>query len=235
MKRTALLIAGAVLLAGCAPRTVATLAKPAAPAQPVTQIPGDISRWSGTGAVALTGPGGEVLARAEVAPDGRFTLPLPEAPTLRPLLRSPGAAISALGCAGDVLSSDAGAGSYAFLGLTPQRPQAAPASVFAAQAARTGFVSGTFSGRIYLYADRPTRLSGTVDCGPVVQQFAGVQATVPVTVDVTAQPGWNALELGVNVQAGFGGVSAGGRLSAVADAERVWRTPDEVVDQVTGS
>lgn len=233
MKRLLVLTAGTLLLAGCAPRTALMGAGPTAPAQPVTQIPGDISRWSGAGSVALTGPGGEVLARAEVAPDGRFTLPLPGAPTLTPLLRSPTDAISALGCTGQVLSSDAGAGSYAFLGLTPQRSQATP--VFAAQAQRTGFVSGTFSGRVYLYVNRPTRLSGTVDCGQVVQDFAGVQAAVPVTVDVDAQHGWNALELGVNVRANLGGASAGGRLSAVPDAERVWRTPEEVVQQVTGS
>ncbi|MCP2013664.1 hypothetical protein L1280_000792 [Deinococcus sp. HSC-46F16] len=233
MKRTAALMAGALLLAGCAPRTVSTGVTPSAPARPVTQIPGDISRWSGTGSVALTGPGGQVLAQAEVAPDGRFTLPLPGAAALTPLLRSPTEALSALGCTGSVLSSDTGAGSYAFLGLTPQRSQAA--TVFAAQAERTGFVSGVFSGRVYLYVNRPTRLSGTVDCGPIVKDFAGVQAAVPVTVDVNAQPGWNALELGVNVRASLGGASAGGRLAAVADAERVWRTPEEVVQQVTGS
>ncbi|WP_104990436.1 hypothetical protein [Deinococcus sp. NW-56] len=228
-----LLLPAALLLAGCAPRTVSLGAAPTAPAQPVTQIPGDISRWSGTGSVALTGPGGQVLARAAVAPDGRFTLPLPGEAALTPLLRSPGEALSGLGCTGSVLSSEAGAGSYAFLGLTPQGSQAA--TVFAAQAERTSFASGTFSGRVYLYVNRPTRLSGTVDCGQVVQDFAGVQAAVPVTVDVIAQPGWNALELGVNVRASLSGASAGGRLSAVADTERLWRTPEEVVQQVTGS
>lgn len=233
MKRVVTLVAGALLLAGCAPRTVSLRTVPTAPAQPVTQIPGDISRWSGTGSVALTGPSGQVLARANVAPDGRFVLPLPAADALTPLLRSPTDAISALGCTGNVLSSDSGAGSYAFLGLTPQRSQATP--VFAAQAERTGFVSGSFSGRVYLYVNRPTRLSGTVDCGQIVQDFAGLQAAVPVTVDVNAQPGWNALELGVNVRASLGGASAGGNLSAVADAERVWRTPEEVVEQITGS
>ncbi|KEF35043.1 hypothetical protein RDMS_03165 [Deinococcus sp. RL] len=232
MRRGALLLPAALLLAGCAPRPLVSLLQPPAPAAPVTAVSGDISRWSGGGgSIALTGPGGQALARAAVAPDGQFTLPLPDAEALAPVLTTPAAAVAALGCVGTVLSSDPAARSYAFFGLTPQRSPTQ--EVFAAQAERTSFATGAFSGRAYLYTDRPTRLSGTVDCGPVVQQFAGVQVAVPVTVDLTAQPGWNALELSVGVQVSFSGVSAGGRLSAVGDSPRLWRTPEEVVQQVT--
>lgn len=221
------LLAGALLLAGCAPRTAPAAT---APAVPVTQISGDITRWAGQGSVTLAGPAGQVLARAEVTPGGRFTLPLPTGEAVTPLLRAPADALASLGCTGSVLSSAAARG-YAFFGLTPQGggPER---TVFAAQAVRTAFTSGAFSGRAYLYVDQATRLSGTVDCGPIVQQFAGVQAAVPVAVDILAQPGWNALELAVDVQVGFSGANAGGRLSAVADTGRVWRTSDEVVQQV---
>jgi len=222
---------GALLLAGCAPAASPQASAPSGPAVPVTVVPGDISRWSGAGKVALTGPSGEVLAQTDVAPDGRFTLPLPGGEALRPVLRSPADALSLLGCTGGVSSSDSAASGFAFLGLRPQRTPAGP--VFAATIKRTALTRGVLKGRAYLYVNRPTRLSGLVDCGRIVQDFAGLSAAVPVQVDLLAQTGWNAVELDVTVQVNLGGPSASGRLSAVADSGYVWRTPEEVVNQAS--
>ncbi|SMB93462.1 hypothetical protein [Deinococcus hopiensis] len=219
-----------LLLSACAGRPTLQVG-PAAPAKTVGNVQGNISRWGGAGKVTLAGLPGQALAQADVASSGLFILPLPDAVTVQPALRPAADALSAVGCTGRVTSSDDAARNFAFINLQPQRSEAKP--VFAARLQRTSFTRAVLTGRVYLYADRPTRLSGQVDCGQIMQEFAGVAIGVPISVNVNAQSGWNALELRVDVQGSLTGVSATGEVGAVADAPQVWRTAQEIIDQAS--
>lgn len=217
-----------LLLSACAGRPLLQTG-PAAPATTVGNVQGNVSRWSGTGKISLYGTPGQTLAQADVASSGLFILNLPDAVTVQPALRPAAESLASLGCAGRVTSSDDAARNFAFLSLQPQRADTKP--VFAASLRRTSFTRATLTGRAYLYADRPTRLSGEVDCGQIVQDFAGASIGVPVSVNIAAQTGWNALELRVEVQGSLTGVSATGEVRAVADTPQVWRSPQEIIDQ----
>ena len=217
-----------LLLSACAGRPLLQTA-PAAPAATVGNVQGNISRWGGTGKVALYGNPGQTLAQTDVASSGRFILPLPDAVTVQPALRAASESLASLGCTGRVTSSDAAARNFAFINLQPQRANTKP--VFAASLRRTSFTRAALTGRAYLYSDRPTRLSGQVDCGQILQDFAGASIGVPVNVNIAAQTGWNALELRVDVQGSLTGVAASGEVRAVADTPQVWRSPQEIIDQ----
>lgn len=225
--RLSLIASLGLLLSACAGRPVLQ-ATPTAPATPVASVQGNISRWGGTGKVALAASG-RTLAQADVDSRGLFILVLPDAVTVAPALTEASLSLASVGCAGRVTSSDAAARSLGFLGLQPQRHEARP--VFAAQVRRTSFTQAVLTGRAYLYADRPTRLSGRVDCGQILRDFAGVDAGVPIDVNIQAQSGWNALELHVDVQGSLTGVSASGEVRAVADKPQAWRTPQEIIEQ----
>lgn len=227
--RLSLVASLGLLLSACAGRPLLQ-PSPTAPAAPVASVQGNISRWGGTGKVALDAAG-RTLAQADVDSRGLFILVLPDAVTVAPALTEASVSLAPLGCAGRVSSSDVAARSLAFLGLQPQRPGARP--VFAAQVRRTSFTQGVLNGRAYLYADRPTRLSGQVDCGQILRDFAGVSAGVPIDVNINAQTGWNVLELRVDMQGSLTGIGATGQVRAVADAPQTWRTPQEIIDQAS--
>lgn len=224
--RHALLASAALVLTACG-----SAGLPTAPDNqpPATTIRGTVGTWSGPGTVTLPGPSGAPLARADVAAGGTFTLTLPDASALGGLTRSVPAAISEVGCTGTVTSGDPSARGYAFGTLTAQ-DTAGTRQVLAADLS-VGYVppKATLLARAWLYADRATRLSGTLNCGSLIGA-----ASAPVTVDVPAKVGWNVVGIVVNASYGLGGVSATGRMTLTTDAETTWLSSDELVAKLPG-
>ncbi|WP_216328681.1 hypothetical protein [Deinococcus aestuarii] len=224
--RHALLASAALALTACG-----SAGLPAAPDDqpPATTIRGTVSTWTGPGTVTLPGPSGAALAQADVAAEGTFTLTLPAAPALEGLTRSVPAAISEVGCTGTVTSGDPSARGYAFGTLTA-RDTAGTREVLAADLS-VAYVppKATLLARAWLYADRATRLTGTLNCGALIGA-----ASAPVTVDVSARAGWNVVGIVVNASYGLGGVSASGRMALTTDAATTWLSSGELVAKLPG-
>ncbi|MEF2279983.1 hypothetical protein V3W47_16950 [Deinococcus sp. YIM 134068] len=226
LPRLALLTSAALALTACGSASL-----PAAPEDqpPATTVRGTVQTWSGTGTVSLPGSSGQTLARADVVADGTFTLTLPDASALAGLTRTAPDALSEVGCTGTVTSSDAAARGYGFATLSAQ-DTAGTRSILAADLNVTYVPPrATLRARAWLYADRATRLTGSLNCGSLIGA-----SSAPVAVDVSAKAGWNVVGVVVNASYGLSGVSASGSMSATTDVETTWLTSDELVSQLPG-
>jgi hypothetical protein len=216
----------ALVLASCSGTST-----PQASEQPtVTVIEGRVTSASGAGTVSVADLAGVTAATAA---DGRFTLTLPQGTEMAS--RSQGAAqvMSNLQCAGSLNSSDTSARGYLVANL--QVSDAAGArSVSAVQGSKTGLLSRNVGGRAWLYVDRDTRLSGSVDCAKLLN--VSQISTLPVTIDVIAKAGWNVVDLSIGASANiFGQVSAGGSVvnSVTGATVSEWRTSEELQAQIS--
>lgn len=226
LSRPALLTSAALALTACGSASL-----PAAPDDqpPATTVRGTVRTWSGTGTVSLPGSSGPGLARADVAANGTFTLTLPDASALSGLTRTAPEALGEVGCTGTVTSSDPAARGYGFATLKAQ-DTSGPRSILAADLNVTYVPPrATLLARAWLYADRSTRLTGTLNCGSLIGA-----ASAPVSVDVSAQAGWNVVGVTVNASYGLGGVNASGSMRATTDVETAWLTSQELVSQLPG-
>ena len=86
-------------------------------------------------------------------------------------------------------------------------------------------LSRTLRGKVYLYVDRSSTATGTLDCSAVT----GLPTTVAVNLSVSK--GWNVLALGVDGSVGLGGVGVAGRLDngtgAVGDVS-TWTNQEQI-------
>ncbi|AWN23597.1 hypothetical protein DKM44_10445 [Deinococcus irradiatisoli] len=175
---------------------------PPAPAQAqvVTTISGVLS---GASANTLTLKAGkEVLTSAVADAGGHFTLPLPGKDKLGSVLKPLNKGLlGGIGCSGQLSSSDAAAQGYDVINLTTSD------SLYLNATASKTLLSRSLNGRVYLYADRPTSVTGTLDC----RALTGMPTSVPV--NITVSEGWNVLGLSVNGSVGLGGLKISGRLS----------------------
>lgn len=216
----------ALVLAACSGTSV-----PQATEQPtVTVIEGRVTSASGTGTVSVAELAG---VTAPMAADGRFSLTLPQGAALGARVQGAAQVMSNLQCAGSLSSSDTSARGYLLANMQVS-DGAAGRSVSAVQGSKTGLLSRSVSGRAWLYVDRDTRLSGSVDCAKLLN--VSQIATLPVTIDVIAKTGWNVVDLNIGASASiFGQVSAGGSVvnSAAGTAVSEWRTSEELQAQIS--
>lgn len=216
----------ALVLAACGGTSV-----PQATEQPtVTVIEGRVTSASGTGTVSVAELAG---VTAPMAADGRFSLTLPQGAALGARVQGAAQVMSNLQCAGSLSSSDTSARGYLLANMQVS-DGAAGRSVSAVQGSKTGLLSRSVSGRAWLYVDRDTRLSGSVDCAKLLN--VSQIATLPVTIDVIAKTGWNVVDLNIGASASiFGQVSAGGSVvnSAAGTAVSEWRTSEELQAQIS--
>ncbi|MFC5848067.1 hypothetical protein [Deinococcus petrolearius] len=223
-----LLIPGtlALVLASCGGTST-----PQASEQPtVTVIEGRVTGASGTGTVSVSELPG---VAATTAADGRFTLTLPQGAALGTRVQGAAQVMAGLQCAGSLGSSDTSARGYLVANLQVG-DGAGTRSVSAVQGSKTGLLSRSVSGRAWLYVDKDTRLSGSLDCAQLlnVPQIS----TLPVTIDVIARAGWNVVDLTIGASANLlGQVSAGGSVvnSAAGTALSEWRTAEELQAQIS--
>ncbi|AWN22243.1 hypothetical protein DKM44_02490 [Deinococcus irradiatisoli] len=196
---------------------------PAAPAAAETTptVSGQLSGAQNTTANLIGS--GQTLAVTSVDAQGRFSLTLPGATQLTGVKTSLSEGLLAdLGCTGTLNLSDPGAQGYGFATLTSgSGQQYADASVTKTLTTRI------VRGRAYLYADRPTTITGPLNCS----QATGYPTTVQV--DVNASAGWNVVALNITGSLGFGGISVGGTLGNGQLAPgSVWTDVDTLRDQV---
>ncbi|GGQ94533.1 hypothetical protein [Deinococcus ruber] len=172
---------------------------PPAQAQVITSINGVASNASTT-PVNLTG-GGRTLATTQTDASGHFTLDLPSdaaaAGVAAPLSTG---VLSDLGCTGTLTNGDPAASGYEVASL-----KMGSASFMNATVSRS-LLSRALRGKVYLYADRSTTLSGNLDCSATT----GMPTTV--TVNLNVSKGWNVLALSIDGSIGLGGISVSGRL-----------------------
>ena len=165
----------------------------------ITVINGQLS---GGAATTVTLPAdNRVLSSTLSDANGRFTLTLPgsaalgtiQTPLSTGLLRD-------LGCTGALDVADAGTQSFGVAML-----QTPAARYMNATVSRT-LLSRSLVGKAYLYVDRATVASGTLDCSAAT----GMPTKVDVALNVSA--GWNVLAIYINGNVGLGGVSVSGKL-----------------------
>lgn len=195
----------------------------------VTTISGHISAGNGVGNVTLPGADGQPLAQTSVDEAGNFTLNLPPVSTN---LVSTEQVMSVVGCTGTLNSSNTAAKGYGVAGLKLSRgttndvvlPMSVTISRFAG--VPTG---GSFDGRVWVYADQATTLSGSVDC------TALLKAGIPVNINVKASvvPGWNMLRLSGSAALSLNGVSINGELNNTNTVWKEWKTLTELKAALT--
>lgn len=225
-------MAGAVLgltagLAACGSAT-----PPQASDQPtVTVIEGTVATPRGAGTVSLDGMADVSVA---VAADGHFSLSLPAGDALASRSQSASAALSGLKCAGALSSSDPAARGYLVSSLTVQ-DSAGGRSMLSLSGSKTGvFGQGRdISGKVWLYADRPSMLTGHLDCAAMLNVSS--LPSLPVDVNINAKAGWNVIDLNIGASAGLSGLSGSGSAvnSPSSTAASNWRTSEELQAQLS--
>ena len=188
-----------VLLASLTACGGAAIPPAPAQAQVITVINGQLSGGSAT---TVTLPAGDkVLSSATSDASGRFTLVLPGSATLstnQTPLRS--GLLKDMGCTGTLDVADPATGSFGVAMLQT------PAGRFMNATVSRTLLSRSLVGKAYLYVDRATVASGTLDCSAAT----GIPTKVNVALNVS--PGWNVLAIYINGNVGLGGVSVSGKL-----------------------
>ncbi|MFK7603419.1 hypothetical protein ACI3L1_14535 [Deinococcus sp. SM5_A1] len=206
------------------------LPTPQASDQPTVQtISGKVSGWQGEGRVAVSGLPG---ASSSVHTDGSFTLTLPgEAELTKQSL--PIAEIAGnLDCLGSVQSSAPDARAFTLMSLDV-KDGAGARQTSAMTGSKPGLLSRRVNVRVWMYSDSATQLRGTMDCAKILS--IPQLSTLPVTVAVNVQPGWNVVELNIQASANIlAQVSGSGTManSTAGDAQTTFRTTQELHAQV---
>lgn len=225
MTVSALLLTG--LLAGCGAGT-SDNSKTAGPpaASPAGAVNGKVQGWSGgAGRVGLYlrgAPPSPLLVDAGLDASGTFKLALPGAETLAPYLEPVASSlVGGGGCQGQLTSGDPSAQGFAFseLGVIQD---GAPAGNIVAQTYTPAGGAFNVSGSEWVYADKPTTLTGSVRCDSLTGQ---VDTTSQYTVDAALQRGWNILS--VKGTLGVSGSQATADLSITSGADTPTTWTDE--------
>lgn len=217
-----------LLLSAC---NTATTPPPTAP-EPVTTLSGHVAQGSGAGSVKLNTPAGVTLTQGNLDASGNFSIDLPTADKLSGELVTADQALSKVGCSGTLNSSVPAAQGFgvASLALTrgPLSDDILPMSVNV-----TSFLgipmSANADGRVWLYTDQPTTLTGTVDCTKIVN--AGVP--ISIAVNVTTAKGWNMLRLTGGTSGTPPNVRVNGQLTNTSAAWTEWKTLTELKSTLT--
>ena len=209
----------ALTLASCgnAPTPVPSETDP-----PVTTIQGRVGSGSGTGTVTLAGSGG-TLAQAPVDTQGNFSLTLPSADKFAADLKTAEQMLAGVGCEGNVTSSVAEARGYAVAALNAERTGLKD-SVYAANLnVQLLPPKGRLSAYAWLYTDKATHLSGSINCSKLVQNALQIN----MNVDIQARAGWNVVKLYAE-----GVQSMNGTMNTVFDTPTDWRTATDLRGQL---
>ena len=204
---------------------------PQASEQPtVTVIEGRVTSASGAGTVGAAELAGTA---ATTSADGRFSLTLPQGAALGARVQGAAQVMSNLQCAGSLSSTDASARGYLVANMQVS-DSAGTRSVSAVQGSKPGFLSRRVDGRAWLYVDKDTSLSGSVDCARLLN--VSQISSLPVNINVKAKAGWNVVALRIDASASvFGQLSAGGSVVNATDgtAQTEWRTSEELQAQIS--
>lgn len=204
---------------------------PQASEQPtVTVIQGRVTSASGTGTVSVTELAGTSAATSS---NGSFTLTLPQDSALSARTQGAAQVMSNLQCAGSLSSSDTSARGYLVANMQVS-DGAGTRTVSAVRGSKPGPLSRSVDGRAWLYVDKDTYLSGTVDCAKLLN--VSQIASLPVQIAVKAKAGWNVVALKIDASASWlGQISAGGSVVNATDgsAQSEWRTSEELQAQIS--
>ncbi|AZI42833.1 hypothetical protein EHF33_08785 [Deinococcus psychrotolerans] len=143
------LMALCLLLGGCSPGGV-------------SRIRAQVRDWPGeAGQVMILGGGGAALTSSAIDKVGRFTLPLPGAAAMAPLLRPTLQPNLAAGCTDKVAVSDPAAQFYLLPSISAS---AAGTALTLVSQTRSNVPGGPLDQRVYIYASTPARVQGDSTC-----------------------------------------------------------------------
>lgn len=200
---------------------------PTTPINPSTStINGQVISGSGTGTVSFHFSSGQSIS-APVSATGNFSLGLPGADKFSSEMVTTEKVLSKVGCSGNLTSSIADAKGYAMAGLQLSRGSLNDTILAGTLTVSKFFglpTSGSFDGRLWLYTDKATQLSGQVNC----TQLVGAGVPVNITVNATTAAGWNILSLTGKATLSTSGVSVTGNLNGANDGTTTWRTLNDL-------
>jgi hypothetical protein len=219
----ALGLLGTSLLAACSDPASIPTTPPTTSAEVTPNISGQLPGVPGSD-LSLMGSG-QSLASTFTTAAGAFTLTLPSTEKMVTVKKSLASGLlTDLGCTGTLTLGDSAAQGFGFGTLGAGGRSYADLSV-----SKT-LLSRTIAGRAYLYADRPTTLSGPLDCAGAT----GYPTTVQVSV--RAATGWNVLNVNItgSYQFGTGIVVNGSAGNGSLAPGSVWTGVDELKAQIGG-
>lgn len=164
----------------------------------------------------------KTLASTSVDAGGNFTLTLPTSEQLADAKTSLTAGLLAdLGCTGALKLGDPSAQGYAFATLTAGKE-------FADATLTKTLTTRTLKGRAYLYTDKPTTLSGPLNCS------AATGFPTTLQVNVSASVGWNVLALSITGAYSFpSSISVSGSVAnGAASPGSLWIDLDTLKTQI---
>ncbi len=158
-------------------------------AKPLTQVRGEVRGWTyGAGTVEFVSDDLDTLSSADLDRVGRFTLTLPDTQTITPLLQDSLIPDLPAGCTNTVKASSAA--KYYSLGDITAYPASGGRNAYTLVSEdRGGTDPVKVAKRLFIYADRPVKVTGTLSC-PVRDQQA------KATYGLDLKTGWN--EVGSN-------------------------------------
>lgn len=168
--------------------------------------------------------GSATLATTSVDGAGKFSLTLPTSEALASVKTSLSTVLLAdLGCKGNLSLGDPSAQGYGFATL-----RAGDRKDYADAAVSRSLTTRTLKGRAYLYTDKPTTLSGPLNCS------AATGFPTILQVNVTASPGWNVLALSITGAYSFPSTISvsGSVLNGMLAPGSVWRSLDTLKAQI---
>lgn len=157
------------LLSGCSPKGV-------------SQIRAQVRDWPGGAGQVMILANGAALTSSAIDQVGRFTLPLPDAAAMAPVLRPtllPTAPADRAGCTNTVTLSDPAAQFYL---LPSVSASAAGAHLTLVSQTRSNTPGGPLDQRVYIYASTPVHVQGNLTC-------AAAQASASYALNLKL--GWN--------------------------------------------
>ncbi|MGY2894026.1 hypothetical protein [Deinococcus sp. UYEF24] len=173
-----------------------------APTASVSTINGTTQRYTGgaatlkllaKGATGSESADNPALSSAPISAAGAFTLALPSAASVSPYLSTIGnPATSPAGCTGSLNVSDSTANTYGVNTLLAGNTVLYSDTLTSSSGTSATDASASASYKIWIYADKPTTISGTVNC---TDTSSGVTTTTATTYNAAFRQGWNILSL----------------------------------------
>lgn len=209
----------AALLSACS-------STPAAPekAAPTTAIDGTLTGASNTTVSAYQGD--KVLSSASVDGNGHFVLSVPSDTKMNDYKVSLSTdLLASIGCTGNLTLSDAAAKGSGIIMLKANNTDYMNAVV-----TKSGLLGRIreLTGTGYVYADRATTATGTLDCSKLTSM------PTPITVNLNLNQGWNFVSYLIRGEGGLGGITVNGSVdNSNPQATSTWQTKDSLMQTMT--
>lgn len=168
------------------------------PGKPTPPLPvkGKVNVGSGAGTVELKlGKAETVVATGKVESDGKFEIGVPNGgKEVTDALAAGTDLLKDLGCEGSLKISEESLKAVAFRGVSLKRGKK-NVNVYHSDASFSWFPpTSKFTSRIYVYADKETKMSGNLECAKFLDKPDAIKS-IKTKVDISLNKGWNVIRL----------------------------------------